>query len=70
MVLRCEGVQLPFCSAHLNDARNRTNTVSNAHRVRLRVDLGIADGMSIRGGHFEYRHAHTRAMDMLSAMPR
>ena len=49
-----------------------------------RLYLGIADGMSIaqvwvcrhpklprrRGGHFEYRHAHTRAMDMASAMPR
>ena len=45
--------------------------------------LGIADGMSIarvwacwcskrpprRGGRFEYRHAHTHAMDMPSAMP-
>ena len=46
--------------------------------------LGIADGMSIarvwacryskrpprKGGHFEYRHAHTRAVDMPSAMPK
>ena len=45
--------------------------------------LGIDDGMSIarvracryskwprlQGGRFEYRHAHTRAMDMPSAMP-
>ena len=50
-----------------------------------RLYLGIADGMSIarvgavpvlkltasgRGGRFEYRHAHTRATDMPSAMPR
>ena len=46
--------------------------------------LGVADGVSIarawacrcskrpplRGGRFEYRRAHTRAMDMASAMPR
>ena len=25
---------------------------------------------AFRGGHFEYRHAHTCAMDMSSAMPR
>ena len=25
---------------------------------------------SLRGGHFEYRHAHTRATDLPSAMPR
>ena len=24
----------------------------------------------LRGGHFEYRHAHTHAMDLPSAMPR
>ena len=49
-----------------------------------RLYLGIADGMSIarawacrysewpprRGGHFEYRPAHTRAIDMPSAMPK
>ena len=34
-------------SDSLNDARNRTNAVGNAHRVRLGVDLGIADGMFI-----------------------
>ena len=48
-----------------------------------RLYIGIADGTSIarvwarrysnwpprRGGQFEHRHAHTRAMDMLSAMP-
>ena len=53
-------------------------------RAGLYTCLGIADGMSIargwacryskrvplRGGHFEYRHAHTRAMHMPSAMPR
>ena len=38
-----------------------------------RLYIGIADGMSVarvwvRGGHFEYQHAHTCAMDMPSAM--
>ena len=35
--------------------------------------VGIADGMSIarvcRGGRFKYRHVHTCAIDMPSAMP-
>ena len=41
-----------------------------------RLYIGTADGMSIarvwalRGGRFEYRHAHTRAVDVPSAMPR
>ena len=35
------------------------------------VPIGVADGMPIarRGGHFEYRHAHSRAMGMPSATP-
>ena len=46
---------------------------NNDEQVSARTRyLGMANGMSIarvwarRGGHFEYRHAHTRAIDMPS----
>ena len=35
---------------------------------RLREAVILSTGL--RGGHFEYRRAHTRAVDMPSAMPR
>ena len=64
----------PRESAALKDSRE---TISALHRLYL----GVADGMSTarvgtrrystgpprRGGHFEYRRARTRAMDVPSA---
>ena len=37
--------------------------------LRCRADIEPTASLSLRGGRFGYRHAHTRAMHILSAMP-
>ena len=63
-------------------SRHRAAGASMRARLYIGAISAIADGMSIawvwtcrysewppcRGGHFEYRHVHTRATDMPSAM--
>ena len=50
-------------------ARSAPTAKRQPQSALYRLYLGVADGM-LRGGHLEYRHAHTRAMGMPSAMPR
>ena len=79
---RCQTRRQSWASK-LDATSAQRGSVNRRSPVVRGIYTGIADGMSIarvwvcryskspprRGGHFEYRHAHTRAMDMPSAMP-
>ena len=74
---------LPALPSRRHDGRKWPAHKASVTTILHRLYLGIADGMPIarvwtcrcsrrpplRGGRFEYRHVHTRAIDMPSAMP-
>ena len=52
------------------DASSGSIPALSRHRRRHVHCAGVGVPVLLRGSHFEYRHAHTRAMGMPSAMPR
>ena len=66
----------PGCYRYVRSGRAGSISALSRHRRRHAHCAGMgvpvlkmtASGAR-RGGHFEYRHAHTRAMDVPSAMP-